>query len=300
MTYHDFKENTQHIIQNRLGADARVTIHEVVKNNDTRLDGLSVLSGGANASPTVYLNYYYRQYLNGRSMDDIYREILTIFEQNPHTDIDVSFFTDYEKAKHRIVFRLVNYERNRPLLDKVPHIRFLDLAIVFHCLVEAGGSECATILIYNHHLAFWDITKEELYACAQKNTPQLLACELRDMSEVLSGFLADSDGNVQDITEKLPAPMYVLTNQNRLNGSGCILYRNLLKTVSAKLGGDLYVIPSSVHEVLIIPAKGSDADTLSDIVKEVNRTQLTREEILSDHVYFYSMHTGEISVPAGY
>lgn len=298
MTYQHFKESIKNVIQAQLGPDVKVTIQEITKNNDTHFDGLTILSDHLNISPTIYLNFYFGQYCNGKAFDDICREILSIYRENcPKNNIDISFFTDYDKVKERIVFKLINYERNKALLDKIPHIKMLDLAIVFNCLVEATSTGSATILIYNHHLAFWGITTDDLYELAKTNTPKLLSYDLRDMSAVLKELVSDITVDFDFDEAACPIPMYVLTNHNKLNGSGCILYQNLLQKLSEKLDCDLYILPSSVHEVLLIPADSSHSfENLSDMVKDVNNTQLSREEILSDHVYLYSRKNKQISM----
>ncbi len=300
MTY-DYTAFKQHILadlQATLGPDIRITIQDIIKNNDTHLDGLTLLAAGSNLSPTIYLNYYFKQYENGRSLSDVEADILNVYRDNrPSANIDISFFTDYDKVKSHIVFKLVNYKRNRELLQEVPHYRFLDLAIVFHCLVKTSPSGSATILIHNRHLSYWNITKDDLYALAQQNTPRLLTYDLRNMTDILKELFAG---------EVLPAdapdcaaayPMYVLTNRYKLNGSGCILYQNLLHDFAERLGSDLFILPSSVHEVLLIPAGSQTShQELSDMVKDVNSSQLSREEILSDHVYYFCRENGQITM----
>lgn len=297
MTYQEFKQHISQVIQTKLGSSVKVTVQEIIKNNNTRLDGLTILSNQLNISPTIYLNYYYNQYQKGKSLDEIYQDILLTYEENKPTDcIDISFFTDYEKVKGHIVFKLINFERNHELLDNVPHYRYLDLAIVFNCLLESGTTGSATILIHNHHLAFWHITKDDLYALAMENTPKLLAYDLKNMTEVLKGLLKTEFSSSFDSSSK-DFPMYVLSNRSKLNGSGCILYKNLLSDFSRKLNSDLYILPSSIHEVLIIPAKkAASAEELSDMVKEVNATQLSNEEILSDHVYYFCRETSKLTM----
>lgn len=297
MTYQIFKENIKTVIQTKLGANVKVIIQDIIKNNNTHFDGLSILSNNINYSPTIYLNRYYTQYLNGTSMDEIYRDILTIYTQNePTVNLDVSFFTDYEKVKHRIVYKLVHYERNRALLNKIPHIKFLDLAIVFSCLIETNSSENAVILIYNHHLAFWNLTTDDLYALAVKNTPLLLPWEIRNLSDVIFELQKNIDPFAQKSADTC-VPMYILSNKPKLNGSACILYNNLLADLSKKLDCDLYILPSSIHEVLLVPSCQIDSsDDLSDIVKEVNAAELAPEEILSDHTYFYSQKTNCLTI----
>lgn len=296
--YSNFKQQLLADLQNRLGSDIQVTVQDIIKNNDTHLDGLTILSAKYNLSPTIYLNHYFKQYEAGRSLEEIENDILKVYRENcPSSNIDISFFTDYDKVKSRIIFKLVNYERNRELLSKVPHYRFLDLAIIFNCLVESSPSGSATILIHDHHLDYWGITRDDLYALSQQNTPKLLSYDLRDMTEILKELFSDECTPSDAIHFKESCPMYVLTNRYKLNGSGCILYQNLLRDFANRIKSDLFILPSSIHEVLIIPVKNQTTpQELTDMVKDVNSSQLSREEILSDHVYYYSREKEQITM----
>lgn len=170
MNYHDFKQQIISTLSDRLGSDVRITVSDILKNNDTHLDGLTILVPGQNLAPTIYLDYYYGQYERGRSFSDITDDILTAYRENrPKSPVDISFFTDYDKVKSRVTMKLINYERNRELLKQVPYYRFLDLAIVFLCLVESDSSGTATVLIHNEHLTYWGITRDDLYALAMAN-----------------------------------------------------------------------------------------------------------------------------------
>ena len=270
MTYQTFKQQIRQSLQDAFGSDVSIILQDILKNNNTHLDGLTVLTPGCNISPTIYLNDYFHAYENGRPISDICTEIRDIYQQNkPAHSVDISFFTCYEKVQSRIIFKLINYERNKALLTDVPHFRFLDLAIVFNCLIgidpddisqsfseekiscspSASGSS-ATILIHNHHLSFWNITKDDLYALACKNTPDLQHYELRNMSDVLKELLSDDDSSAI-LAPPAPFPMYVLSNHTKLNGSACILYQDLLKNFAEHLRSDLYILPSSIHEVLL-------------------------------------------------
>lgn len=297
MNYQEFKQHIVSALQTEFGSDVKITIQDIIKNNDTHLDGLTILSPQHNLSPTIYLDYYFRQYEKGRSLSDIKQDILSAYRENcPSGRIDISFFTDYDKVKSRIIFKLINYERNRELLKDVPHYRFLDLAIVFNCLLESSPTGSATILIHDRHLTFWNITRDDLYALAFANTPKLLQYDLRNMTEILKELLCDADSSIPNDTKAL-CPMYVLSNQYKLNGSVCILYKNLLRDFANRLHCDLYILPSSVHEVLLIPAANEMSyKELSAMVQDVNSSQLSREEILSDHVYYYSRETCQITM----
>ena len=298
MTYQEFKKQIPLMIQEQLGSSVHVCLQEVIKNNDTRLDGLTIFSEHLNISPTIYLNYYFGQYRAGGSLDDVCRDIIAAYRENlPAERIDISFFTDYEKVKNRIVFKLINYDRNQTLLTNIPHCRFLDLAVVFCCLLQSDRGEYATILIYNHHHDLWNITTDDLYSLSMKNTPALLSCDIKSMSDLLKELVPGAKDCGVNPDKGPYSPLYVLSNTGKLNGSGCILYQNLLQNFAEKMGSDLYVLPSSVHEVLLLPADGADSfRELSAIVEEINTSQLANEEILSDHAYYFSRDTGKLSM----
>lgn len=297
MTYQEFKENILHTISAELGTGYRICIQDIIKNNDTHLDGLTILSENSNISPTIYLNYYYEQFLSNHSFSSVVKDILDSYQKNaPKENINICFFTDFDNVKNRIIFKLVNYERNSELLTKVPHIKYLDLALVFNCFIESSPQSCATILIHHHHLSFWNISAEDLYSLALKNTPELLPYQMQDMSEIVADLFHDT------LTEQFPdvfcpSPMYVLSNITKLNGAGCILYEDLLSDIAEKVDSDFYIIPSSIHEVLIIPtAYAAPYEAICGMVQEINTSQLTREEVLSDSVYYYSRILGKITM----
>ena len=305
MTYQEFKQNTIHAIQTKLGPNARVFLQDVVKNNDLHLDGLTILSEQCNISPTIYLNYYYNQYLHGMSLSAIYEDILLRYKcHTPKTSVDIRFFTDFQKVRGNIIFKLINYEQNKSLLQDVPHFRYLDLAIVFNCLIHVGPNNYGTILIYRNHLDFWHVTVDDLYALALENTPHLLGYDLQNMAHVIENILSDDSStdyncistDLDDIDDNL-IPMYVLSTKTKFNGAVCLLYPNLLADIATKHNCDLYIIPSSIHEVLLIPSNTSTSYAkLSNMVREVNATQVLKEEVLSDHVYYYSKATGKLSM----
>lgn len=297
MNYQEFKQAILHALRTKLGSSYQIITQDVIKNNDTHLDGLSILSEQCNISPTFYLNYYYERYQCGSSLSELCEDILLQHKTHaPNTSIDISFFTDYEKIKENIVFKLINYERNKDLLQNVPHFRYLDFAIVFNCLVNSGANGYGTILIQHKHLALWNLTADELLALAKKNTPALLQSELQSMTQVLLElFVEDKSVTCDELNSAVP--MFVLTNNARIHGAACILYDNLLNEIGTMLDSDYYIIPSSIHEVLIIPTgRNTSLAELSKMVKEVNSTQLLNEEILSDHVYFYSRKTQSITM----
>lgn len=292
MRYQKFIENVKEHLSEVL--EKTVYVYPVLKNNGTIYDGLVILDPLLNISPTIYLNPYYHRYLEGVSMEDIYEDILKTYHDNlPKKDFDISVFTDFQKAKKHIVMKLVHAEKNQELLECVPHILIYDLAIIFLCSVGSYRKEYATILIHNQHMENWETTTETLYELALENTPRLLPPRLDNLHDVYE-YLTDEP---LPFLEELNGS--ILTNYLRVNGASCMLYPNLLAEIADIYEDNLVIIPSSIHELLIIPEKNIGeaytADNFNSLVEEVNETSLPDIEILSDHVYLYHRDTQEIS-----
>lgn len=291
MNFQEFQLNIKHALELKLGHNFTISLQGITKNNHTHFDGLTIAEEGLNISPTIYLNSFYEQYLSGTSLEEIYAKILTVYyEHKPTQNIDVSFFTNYEEARKKIFYKLIHFEKNKELLESVPHFSYLDFAIVFCCFVDTAEHGIATILIQNHHLNYWSVTKDELYEAAKINTPQLLPAELRSMTSVIQELLCETELSFPEerFLSKQPQ-MYVLSNSTKLYGASCILYPDLLREFANRLQSDFYVLPSSIHEVILVTnVPHTSISELSGMVKEINSTQLSEEEILSDHAYYFS------------
>ena len=291
MKYQKFTETVKEHIQQEL--QKPVQLFPVLKNNGAIYDGLVILDPILNISPTIYLNPYYHRYLDGVSMEDIYEDILNTYHENlPDEDFDVSVFRDYDKAKERIVMKLVNAKKNEQLLKKVPHILIYDLAIVFLCNVSDFMNEYATILIHNQHIKMWNISLEDLYEVANDNSPRLLAPRLDNLHDVFAYITDESLPFLEELN------MHILTNYLKIHGATCMVYPGLLEEIAEVFEDDLIIIPSSIHETLVFPKENLpneySIEHLNDMIQEVNETQLTDDEILSDHIYWYHRDTKEI------
>lgn len=207
---------------------------------------------------------------------------------------DLSSFNDLDSSKDRIIFRLINRYQNQNLLEETPHIDFLDLAIVFLYLIETHDSVSATILIKNNHSKIWKTDCSSLMSIASNNTPRLLPWSVSNLKDMLLSMEYTDDDLIPEAKD-ISCPMYILTNSARLHGAGCILYPDVTEELWKRFGCDYYIIPSSIHELLLIPCYDSNtfaAQELNNMIKTVNQTQLDPGEILSDHAYIYkhSMH----------
>lgn len=292
MRYQNFIETVKEHIEQKL--QKTVTVIPVLKNNGTIYDGLVIHDPILNISPTIYLNHHFHRYLDGVSLEEIYEDIIHTYEENlPMEDFDISVFREYDKAKERIVMKLVNARKNKELLKKVPHILVYDLAIVFLCHVSDLTEEYSTILIHTEHLKLWDVSTEDLYEIAKSNSPQILPPRLDNLHDVYRNVTGISLPFLKDLD------ICILTNQLKIYGATCMVYPDLLEEISNLYTDDLCLIPSSVHEILLFPLHNIPAEySLEDInqmILDVNTNELTDDEILSDHIYQFHRESKELT-----
>lgn len=289
----EYKEFVEYIKMNAgyiAGEGGNITINHVIKNNGCEMDGLVIIEKGKDIAPTIYLDSFYELYTNGENIKNIIRQIEVIYEQNKNNvTFDVNILKHFDTIKDKIVYKVVNYRSNEKLLEQVPHKRILDLAVVFYCLLDNEYGRSATALIYNNNLKNWNVTIDDVYKAALKNTPDLLHSKISSMAALFEKCGVNVDGEEVDLKDYVPSDMYVLTNESKLNGAACILYENVLYDFAQKLGADLYILPSSVHEVILLPKLSMfEKDELVNMVKEVNTEGVAADEVLSDHVYEYN------------
>ena len=289
----EYKEFVEYIKMNAgyiAGEGGNITINHVIKNNGCEMDGLVIMEKGKDIAPTIYLDSLYELYTNGENIKNIIRQIEVIYEQNKNNvTFDVNILKHFDTIKDKIVYKVVNYRSNEKLLEQVPHKRILDLAVVFYCLLDNEYGRSATALIYNNNLKNLNVTIDDVYKAALKNTPDLLHSKISSMATLFEKCGVNVDGEEVDLKDYVPSDMYVLTNESKLNGAACILYENVLYDFAQKLGADLYILPSSVHEVILLPKLSMfEKDELVNMVKEVNTEGVAADEVLSDHVYEYN------------
>lgn len=302
MEFSSFTTLVREEVEKRAGEQYTVRINDVRKNNGVVLSGLTMMEDDSNISPTIYLNHYYEDYEDGRTtLTNVVNDVMDHYNRNKvNRSVDMRQFLNYESVKKGIVYKLVNTAKNKELLEDVPHVEFLDLSVVFQYLIQNEHFGTASILIHNAHLKLWDVSVEELYQVADANTQNLQGYELRSMIDAIRDLLEmDTIGEAADIEYMEEhadnVPMYVLSNKNRVGGASCILYDGLLADFATAIGGSFYVIPSSIHEVLLLPADSRDEqDEIKAMIKEINDTQVRTEEILSDSLYFFDKEEGQL------
>ena len=298
MEYKKFVCMVEEKLNLKLEGGMKASKYSVVKNNGMEKTGMILESDEYNIAPAIYLEEFFEQYQKGMSIDRIVNEILEFYEKvKVEEDYDVSQLSLYENVKKKVAFKLVNTEKNQQMLKEVPHIPLLDLSIVFYILVDVDEKGSATIQIRNEHIENWNVNVEQLYKDEKLNVKCLIPARLMCMQHVIEKLCDISKGEEKDLLKaKFPPEnkefMYILTNSIHQFGAAVLAYPNILEMASRIIGEDFYLLPSSIHEVILIPkSKSPDLKDLNEMINEVNETQVQEEEVLSDHAYYYEKNT---------
>ena len=327
MYYEEFAEDVRARVEDMAQEeipDCVVTIRNVVKNNSVRRKALSIVRKDEKATPTIYIREFYEDYKEGRDIEDICDEIFDTYKSGLDRfkdEINMEEFLDFGKIRDQIYFKLINQEMNEQLLKDVPWRAYLDLGIVY--FVSVSADECsATVLIHNEHLINWGLTEEDLYEVAYENTIKKRKASILHMKDIIKDMVIERitgsadilaedteyDGKSKDEIEEMveeeiekikkrqPMEMFILTNDIKTNGAICMTYPNVLKDFANEQEMDLFIIPSSVHEVILVPKKDGSAKRLNEILNDVNQNSVDPIEILSNRIYSYSRELDEVVI----
>lgn len=194
----------------------------------------------------------------------------------------------YGEIRPKIFYRIVSIRDHQPLIDRCPHIRFFDMAITFRWLVHENEDGISSALIEYDHLEYWGISEEEIIQTAVRNTPRLFPAQRCRILDIIRQWL---DLGGPDL------PLYVLTNSRGINGASVMFYKDILKEFGEEIDQDFYILPSSIHEVLLIGKEEvKDPKDLAQIVLEANQTVVSKEEFLSNQVFYFDRSKGEILI----
>jgi hypothetical protein len=288
MDYERFKEGFQDALKAELavrGDDVELTARRVDKMNDS-YDAITVRPVDSSIGVNISVEKAFAAYENGTPIPEIAEHFADAVEKGfrESPQVDLESLSDYEQMKSKLSMEVVSAEKNAELLESVPHERMEDMAVVYRFVLDQTDSGNGTILVTNQLLDQYGITKEQLRADAMENAPEIRPSEIRGMSEVMSEI---APGMIPEVAPE-DEQMFVATVPDKIHGAGVIAYPNFMEDAAQKMGGDFFVLPSSIHEVLLVKDNGQmTAKELENMVKEVNATQVEPADQLTDHVYHY-------------
>ena len=306
--FEDFCDYVQMSIKDHLPVeqqDAKVTINNVMKNNGLTLHGVVVHPEGQCVAPTIYLEGFFKQYEEGADLDSVMDKIAGTISEHLNTPEEFSdvaqMYSNYDAVKDKIVMAVVNTAKNRELLSQVPHTEREDLSLIYKVVVGTGADGIGSITIRNEHMEQWGVTLDEIHEMAMKNTKEILPVTVQTMTEVMREMFG-SDGMPEEMAEMmfsdmpLNQQMFIISNKSKVNGAASMFYEDTLSELADKIGTSLYILPSSVHEVIAVSTDMGTPEALAGMVREVNGGQVAPEEQLSDHVYKFDAKAKIISL----
>ena len=287
--------------------NSNVETQIIIKNNGRKLEGIFIKQSGKLVSPTFYIEDLYDEYCNGADIDCIVNKVIDGFEtRNIPADEICKFMSDFMLVKEKVVFKIINFDDNQDLLKEVPYRKVLDLAVVYYCRIDYPEIGRGTITIKNENIEMWNVSEEDLYEAAFENANKYLPCSIMPMHTVLGQYVEDNfteelKEQEKQFVEKINSDvnLYVMTNNEKSFGAATMFYENVLENFAMQLHKNLYILPSSVHEVLLLPVEDKDNHKtmqLQEMVFEVNNTQVMLEERLSYNVYFYNLQSKKIEL----
>ncbi|MBE5936983.1 MAG: hypothetical protein E7265_03020 [Lachnospiraceae bacterium] len=303
MEYGEFVTEVKKRLSEKLGGDYEIECKNMLKNNSCIYRGIIIknLTDDNKVAPAIYMENWYDEFKSGKNIDTIVESIISVYTNCCKMGYEMQLdklADDFEPE--RLFYRLVNFEKNVEMLSDCPFIPFLDLAITFHYLCFDKGTEIHSFRITDDIMEKWGINVEYLIGEAEKNMKRLFPDKLmslggmiRDMIESGNSELCFGEFEYDDVEPN----MYVLTNEYGINGAAALLYSTKLQQLAAELDSDIYILPSSIHEVIMVSADTiQSTEWLKNLVKEVNFSVVNCEEQLSDNVYLFERNSGNVSM----
>lgn len=228
--------------------------------------------------PNIYLDDMYRFFQEHQDMDELLRMIAAMVVQYtgcfPQDEVNLQL----KEKKNSIVMNLINTKRNQGLLREVPHRNIMDLSVIYRIIVRQVDTGLMTILVDNRVMEEMELTQDELERLAYANTGRMFPVEICKMADFL----------------------YVMTNSQKIHGATTMICREAMEQLAEQVGGNFYLIPSSIHEVMAVPEQDEDVENLIHLLEEGNQSCSTESEILSESIYYYDSEKKEFSVAGSY
>lgn len=315
--------------------DSVYVIPRKAKKVNQELDSFMILTNGKRMLPTIYPERVYDRYqeiyddiyrkgLPDDPMEIVIDETYDFIKESIERTPEALSMDNIDPAKlpNNVTLKLINTEQNKELLENVPHREFEDLSIIYSWIIGMEREGVYSTIVTNDMAEAVGLDEEELYQRAYDNTKRLLPVEIRSMADVVTDMMLREamDSMPEDIRDTIygesmeefkeniieemmeemdadtPYPMYVISNSEHYYGAAEMLFSENLNKVSEIFHDDLYILPSSINEVIAVPSKDCSAEELADMVEVINREQVALEERLSNQVYFYDSRERKLSI----
>lgn len=290
MDFKEFANQFTQDVQNVLADSspgARVTRHEVEKLQGESYTALSV-GPKEGAFVSINLEALYQRMEADYPYEDMVKGVVRDAERYLETgglEVDSAQIVDYERAKEFLCVEVVGTERNKEMLEKIPHTDVENMSLVYRVQLGKDDSGLSTVLVTNQMLGNYGVSAEQLHADAMESSARIRPAAIMSMQKMMAEMMGMS---VEDMPPEMALPLFVVTNEDKVMGAAAVFYPEVMEHAAKELNGSYFVLPSSVHEVLLFPDDGeTEVGALQAMVREINANEVQPRDRLSDQVYHY-------------
>ena len=303
MNYEEFKKMAERKIYEYLPSEYQhleIKVDEAIKVNRI-MDGMMLIDRSKKlfASPIIYLNEFYDEYVGGKTFEEVMKHMGAVMTEGIK-EAPKSVPLDDRDTNYRIVFQLINTEQNKKLLETIPHREFLDLSLVYRLVTDSSEGCLSSALIKNELAEKLGFCEEELYELAYENTKMFFSPDCKKMEDVMYEIFRQEGYNQKSARAMAmamaPEDMWIVGNKHGINGAATIVYDDVLQSLAYTMDTDIYIIPSSIHETIAVPVGVGTPEKMAEMVNEVNMSTVKLEERLSNQVYHYDRKTHKLTV----
>ena len=303
MSFEEFTESVKNNLVPYLSPEYSGAKVEVTRKRKVNVEvtGLSVFKECIKnrVVPSITLDHFYENYQRDGSMDDVLAVLADTVEQ-AYQNIDEMDFLDNpinKLDKSKVFMQLINSESNRDLLATVPHREFHDMSVIYRVLFQLDSDGMQSVVVTNDLAQTMEVSEEELFELAAEQTKELFPPRIQSMAEVMRGLLGGA-GITENVEDELgfedEVGMYMISNDYGIDCATNMVYDDVLYEASGRLGEDVYVLPSSIHEILLVPSSMGSPDELSEMVTSINRDMVKEDDRLSNQIFFYDRERREL------
>lgn len=303
----EFAQETAVIVNSRLGKGYEAEIYITEKINTGKKYALVIKDSRNNVSPNFYLDSAYSIYISGgytvvSLAENIIREYNNVKGSIKEYGKLHKHLSEKVWMEERLFLQLINTDKNKGFLSDAVHSDSLGLSLVLYALVADDSNGIAKVKITKEICRGFGWDEKEILCYALGNTEKLFPAELCPLESMLNMFL-NMEGDIKVPGTGIPEGwdgVTVLSNQRSTYGAVSVFYPGVLKGVAEKEKTDLFLIPSSIHEFIIVRDNGiCRKECLGKMLWEINRTDVTPGEVLSDSIYHYNYKNSSLSVLDG-
>lgn len=296
LNYDELKRELLKGVREKVGGGVTVEIVAIQKNNRTKKDAIAFSDKENNLQPLIYMDSIYSQYCAGAELSVCVGFAVEVYRSAMEIDMDTAY-KEWKDVRGKIEMTVIKKAWNEDAMSGVPHMDFLDLVLYCRIIIDKNENGVASMIVQKHMLKEWEISEEELWEAAFSNL-KTEEFEIKDVNEVLRFIFPEGDLTGLPNKNKFESALYVLTNKYQNRGAIGMLRTDLLEKFAEWSDCDLYILPSSIHEVLLLRDDEIPADELKRVVRSVNRGVVDEMDRLSDEVYYYQRGSGKLEIVA--